>query len=497
MKKDYMKIAIRLMLVLTIGTLALSGCDRINGWFGKTSTDRGEFVTEIQPEQTDGSVAMLLPDFTQLVERAGPTVVNIQAIRKDANTDDAGEVDPFLDYFKQIVPMPDMPQEGDDNVSFGSGFLISSDGYVITNTHVIKDSQQVKVTLSDKREFVAKIVGSDTQTDISLLKIDATDLPIIKVGSSKDLKVGEWVAAIGAPFGFDNSVTAGIVSAKNRSLPNENYTPFIQTDVAINPGNSGGPLFNLKGQVVGVNSQIYSRSGGFMGISFAIPIDIAMNIGNQLKTYGKVKRGQLGVVIQEVNYDLAKSFGLDKPRGALVVKVFPNGPAAQAKVQVGDIINRVNDTVINSASDLPMAIGIIAPGEQINMGVWRQGKEVVLPVTLIDMEKSLSQNQNDLPNSNIESDTNKFSIEDVGLSMTTLSDTELKSHNLDAGLLVLNTTGLAADSGVRRGDIILSVGQFPVKDESGLKKALAQESIAVPLYVLRGYDTLFLPLRLK
>ncbi len=492
-----MKSTTRLILVLAMSGLVLSGCDRVKSWFG-SSSDRGEFVTEIQSGKDDGKVAMLLPDFTQLVERAGPSVVNIQAIRSDSFDGADEEVDPFLEYFRQLIPMPEMqPDMADDNVSYGSGFIISADGYILTNAHVVKDGKQIKVTLSDKREFTAKLIGSDAQTDISLLKIDAADLPTIKVGSSTDLQVGEWVAAIGAPFGFDNSVTSGIVSAKNRSLPNENYTPFIQTDVAINPGNSGGPLFNLKGQVVGVNSQIYSRSGGFMGISFAIPIDIAMNIGNQLKNYGKVKRGQLGVIIQEVNYDLAKSFGLDKPRGALVVKVMPNGPAAKGKLEVGDIINRVNDTIINSASDLPMAIGIIEPGKEVEIGVWRQGKEAKATVTLADMEQSLAQNSNSALENNNDGSQNQFAIDNVGLSLSTLSNDEVRKRGVESGILVLAAKGLSADSGVKRGDIILSVGQHVVSEESDIKKALSQESIAVPLYILRGQDTLFLPLRLK
>lgn len=490
-----MKKATRLVLILTMSSLALSGCDRVKSWFG--GSDRGEFVTEVESGKTDGKVAMLLPDFTQLVERAGPSVVNIQATRNTAS-EDGGENDPFLEYFRQLVPMPQaQPEQGDDNVSFGSGFIINADGYILTNAHVIKDSKQIKVTLSDKREFVAKLVGTDTQTDISLLKIDSTDLPIVKIGNSNELKVGEWVAAIGAPFGFDNSVTSGIVSAKNRSLPNENYTPFIQTDVAINPGNSGGPLFNLNGQVVGINSQIYSQSGGFMGISFAIPIDIAMNIANQLKTYGKVKRGQLGIVIQEVNYDLAKSFGLEKPRGALVVKVVPNGPADKGKLEVGDIINRVNQTTINSASDLPMAIGIIEPGQKVEIGIWRKGKEETLNVVLIDMEQNLAQGQNAQDGNAGASDTNKFAVDKVGLTLSTISSNDLKSRNIESGLMVLNATGFAAESGVRRGDIILTVGQYPVSDEAAFKKALPQEGMAVPLYILRGYDTLFLPLHLK
>lgn len=293
----------------------LSGCDKVSTFFGKD--ENKELVQRIETNTDDGKVGMLLPDFAQLVQNEGQAVVNIQATpaKRTATPDDDHSMDlsqfpdndPFYEFFKRLVPnMPDMPQEDteSDALNFGSGFIISKDGYILTNTHVVAGMGNIKVLLNDKREYTAKLVGSDAQSDVALLKIEPQeDLPVVKIGNPKDLKPGEWVAAIGAPFGFDNSVTSGIVSAKGRSLPNENYTPFIQTDVAINPGNSGGPLFNLRGQVVGINSQIYSRSGGFMGISFAIPIDVAMNVADQLKANGKVQRGQLGVVIQEVSYD--------------------------------------------------------------------------------------------------------------------------------------------------------------------------------------------------
>jgi len=347
----------RYFALVTASALALGGCDKISSFFGGGSKSE-EFVQRIEPSKDDGSVGMLLPDFAQLVQNEGQAVVNIQAspARRPAGSGQSEEQgmdlsqfpdnDPFYEFFKRLVPnMPDMPedQSADEDLNFGSGFIISKDGYILTNTHVVAGMGNIKVLLNDKREYTAKLIGSDTQSDVALLKIDASEeLPVVKIGNPKDLKPGEWVAAIGAPFGFDNSVTSGIVSAKGRSLPNESYTPFIQTDVAINPGNSGGPLFNLKGQVVGINSQIYSRSGGFMGISFAIPIDVAMNVAEQLKTSGKVQRGQLGVIIQEVSYDLAKSFGLDKASGALIAKVMPNSPAMQAGLQVGDIVRSVN-----------------------------------------------------------------------------------------------------------------------------------------------------------
>ena len=368
----------------------LSGCDKVSTFFDKD--ENKELVQRIETNTDDGKVGMLLPDFAQLVQNEGQAVVNIQATpaKRSATPDDDHSMDlsqfpdndPFYEFFKRLVPnMPDMPQEDteSDDLNFGSGFIISKDGYILTNTHVVAGMGNIKVLLNDKREYTAKLVGSDAQSDVALLKIEPQeDLPVVKIGNPKDLKPGEWVAAIGAPFGFDNSVTSGIVSAKGRSLPNENYTPFIQTDVAINPGNSGGPLFNLRGQVVGINSQIYSRSGGFMGISFAIPIDVAMNVADQLKANGKVQRGQLGVVIQEVSYDLAKSFGLDKASGALIAKIMPNSAAQQAGLQVGDIVRKVNGEEVRASSDLPVMVGSMMPGKEVTLSIWRGGKRKLL-----------------------------------------------------------------------------------------------------------------------
>ena len=372
----------------------LSGCDKVSTFFDKD--ENKELVQRIETNTDDGKVGMLLPDFAQLVQNEGQAVVNIQATpaKRTATPDDDHSMDlsqfpdndPFYEFFKRLVPnMPDMPQEDteSDALNFGSGFIISKDGYILTNTHVVAGMGNIKVLLNDKREYTAKLVGSDAQSDVALLKIEPQeDLPVVKIGNPKDLKPGEWVAAIGAPFGFDNSVTSGIVSAKGRSLPNENYTPFIQTDVAINPGNSGGPLFNLRGQVVGINSQIYSRSGGFMGISFAIPIDVAMNVADQLKANGKVQRGQLGVVIQEVSYDLAKSFGLDKASGALIAKIMPNSAAQQAGLQVGDIVRKVNGEEVRASSDLPVMVGSIMPGKEVTLSIWRGGKQTDVKVKL-------------------------------------------------------------------------------------------------------------------
>ncbi len=500
---------ITIMAAVCITAFGLSACDKPEWLSKKDDRNNTEYVQEVKPADSD-SVAMLLPDFTKLVNEQGPTVVSIQATKSETSTHayegTSGEEDPMLEYFRRMIPNfpntpntpsnPDNPDE-DEGASFGSGFIISADGYILTNTHVVSGSDAIKVVLADKREFEAKLVGSDTQSDVSLLKIDAKDLPVIKVGQPDDLRVGEWVAAIGAPFGFDNTVTAGIVSAKGRSLPNENYTPFIQTDVAINPGNSGGPLFNLKGEVVGINSQIYSRSGGFMGISFAIPIDVATNVAEQLKKYGRVRRAQLGVIIQEVSYDLAKSFKMDKPSGALVVRVLPNGPAANAKLQVRDIVLKVNGEAIQRSSDLPVMIGAMQPGTKIELTVWRDGKEVVLPVELTELTGESAIPTPEASSGGNADTSTRINVPEVGLMLTPLSAAEAAQREVNGGLVVLDAQGLAAASGLRRGDVIISAGPNPITDEKTFKQALSEATTAAPLFVMRGQDTFFLPLRIK
>ncbi|MBP6561975.1 MAG: DegQ family serine endoprotease [Neisseriaceae bacterium] len=490
-------------LVITAAVLSLSGCGKDDGWFSSKS-DKG-FVQEITAAQSDGTVAMLLPDFTQLVEREGQAVVNIQAIRTvsnpHANLPEASnpfpEGDPFYDFFRRLIPnMPDAPTAEEDAMNFGSGFIISKDGYILTNTHVVSGSQQIKVMLTDKREYPAKLIGQDLQSDVALLKIEAEDLPIVAIGAPADLKVGEWVAAIGAPFGFENSVTSGIVSAKGRSLPNENYTPFIQTDVAINPGNSGGPLFNLRGQVIGINSQIYSRSGGFMGISFAIPIDIAMNVAEQLKTTGKVHRGQLGIMVQEVSYDLAKSFGLDKPRGALIAKVMPDSAAAAAKLKVGDIILGVNDRNIESSSDLPVMVGMIAPGQKIKLSIWRAGKAVETTVLLSDSASSSGATA--APSAGAPAQASvPFAFDDIGLTLSTLTVEQKQRLGTATGVIVTKVQGWAKGAGLMEGDIILQLGTTEVDTEQQVRSAIEAGDNPIPVFIRRGGSTLFLPLRTK
>jgi len=472
-----------LILLPLAAALALAGCNK-NDSANKPA--EGSFVTKVEVVKGNDRVGMLLPDFAELVAREGGSVVNIQALREEGgegNSDGSAE-DPFSDFFKRIVP--NQPEDGDgDDANFGSGVIISADGYILTNAHVVKGKTNIKATLNDKREYHAKLIGADDKSDIALLKIDAEDLPAAKIGNPNELKSGEWVAAIGAPFGFDNSVTAGIVSAKGRTLPNETYTSFIQTDVAINPGNSGGPLFNLKGQVVGINSQIYSRSGGFMGISFAIPIDTAMNVAEQLKTDGKVQRGQLGVVIQEVTHDLAKSFGLDKPTGALVSKVLPNSPAAAAGLQVGDIIRGVNGKEIVSSGDLPVIVGSTAPGKEVKLQIWRQRAELEVGVTL-GSTGDISQSAAGKPEAEVSgAGSENFNLPEAGLVL---------SAEADGRIIIVRTDGAAARAGLQRGDVIREIAGMAVHSREEVSQAFAKGGKNLPVLIQREGNTLFLAL---
>ncbi|HTY99633.1 MAG TPA: Do family serine endopeptidase, partial [Rhodocyclaceae bacterium] len=334
------------------------------------------------------AVADGLPDFTELAAKQGASVVNISTTQtvtrnRQANPFPFDEDDPSFEFFRRFMPRqhPGIPQEF-KNHSLGSGFIVSPDGYILTNAHVVDGADEVQVRLTDKREFKAKTIGADRRTDVALIKIEATNLPTVRLGDPERLRVGEWVIAIGSPFGFENSVTAGIVSAKGRALPQENFVPFIQTDVAVNPGNSGGPLFNMKGEVVGINSQIYSRSGGYMGLSFAIPIDVAMEVQGQLRASGKVSRGRIGVAIQEVTKELADSFGLAKPQGALVATVEKGGPGDKAGIEAGDVILKFDGKAVVQSADLPRIVGAVKPGSKATAQVWRQGgvKDLVVAV---------------------------------------------------------------------------------------------------------------------
>ena len=399
-----------------------------------------------------------LPDFTDLVEKQGAAVVNIsttqivRGFRGGAFPFD--EDDPMADIFRHLFPrhpgMPGSPR-GLDSRSLGSGFVISPDGYILTNAHVIDSADEILVRLTDKREFKAKAVGSDKRTDVALIKIEASGLPVVRLGNPDALKVGEWVVAIGSPFGFDNSVTAGIVSAKGRSLPQETFVPFIQTDVAINPGNSGGPLFNMKGEVVGINSQIYSRSGGFMGISFAIPIDVAMDVQNQLKSTGKVSRGRLGVVIQEMTKELAESFGLGKPQGVVINSVEKGGPADKAGVEPGDVVLKFDNKPIIVPSDFQRFVGSTKPGARTSMQVWRAGSAVDLAVVVGEATEEGSGSRN-LRIKPAEQASNR-----LGLVVSELSSEQKRELKVSGGLLIEEVRGNLVRADLRRGDIILAL----------------------------------------
>ena len=436
-----------------------------------------------------------LPDFTDLVEKQGPAVVNISATQITRNTQVVPGVpnlpkgDPFFEFFNRFAPQ--MPRERETQ-SLGSGFIISEDGYIMTNAHVVGSAEGITVRLNDKREFKAKVIGVDKRTDVALIKIEASGLPKVTAGDPNQLKVGEWVLAIGSPFGFDSSVTAGIVSAKGRSLPQENYVPFIQTDAAINPGNSGGPLFNMKGEVIGINSQIYTRNGGSMGLGFAIPIDVAMDVVNQLRTSGKVTRGRIGVTIQEVTRDLAESFGLSKAGGALVSSVEKGGAADKAGIQVSDVILKFDGKTVNASADLPRMVGATRPGSKVTVQVWRKGesKEVHLTVAEMPVDTQLAQGG---------SAGTGETVARLGLVVSELSAEQKNELQVKGGLLVEEVKGTAAArAGLRRGDVILAIGNVEVSAVEQFNEVLKQipKGRNVALLVWRDDGAYYLALKL-
>lgn len=413
-----------------------------------------------------------LPDFTKLVEQSTPSVVNISTSKKmtsyvgaSPNLDDIPPM--FRDFFRQQIP--DSPPS-QYTQSLGSGFIISSDGYILTNYHVVQGADEIKVKLSDRRELKAKLIGADSRTDIALLKIEATNLPQVKIGKVDHLKVGEWVMAIGSPFGFDHSVTAGIVSAKGRSLGAEsNYVPFIQTDVAINPGNSGGPLFNLQGEVVGINSQILTRSGGFMGLSFAIPIDVAMSVVEQIKATGKVERAWLGILIQEVNKDLAESFGLEKPEGALVAQILKNSPAVNSDLQVGDIVLSVNGQAIQHSADLPHIVGMLKPGSEVTLQVIRSGNMK----TVVVKTGSLPSDDDNLT-SKPSTSSNKLTANILGIEVRELTATQKKDLGINYGVVIQRVPkgSLGYQLDLRANDVITHLNNQPILSVVDFEKVI-------------------------
>ncbi len=455
-----------------------------------------------------------LPDFTNLVEQVGPGVVNIETtiVRSNRQARGAGPSDEempefFRRFFGPDFPMPGQgPGGGDEGPSIrgrgmGSGFIISPDGYVLTNHHVVADAGEVKVKLGDRREFTAKVIGSDQQYDVALLKIEGKNLPTVRVGDSNTLKPGQWVVAIGSPFGLDNSVTAGVVSAVGRSTggQDQRYVPFIQTDVAINQGNSGGPLLNTRGEVVGINSQIFSASGGYMGISFAIPIDLAMGAVEQIKKTGRVSRGQLGAIVGAITGDVAQGFKLPDSRGALVNELVPGSAAAKAGLEVGDVIRSVNGTAVNTFSDLPPLIGALPPGSKVRLVVLRDGKERELTATLTELAEDAARGETAGAGAEAakpQAGANAL----LGLEVMDLTADQRKRSKLDAGegVSITKVTGQSArEAGLRPGMTILQVGRTPVGSVAALNKALAGygKGDVVMLLIRLGGNTSFVPIR--
>jgi serine protease Do len=469
------------------------------------------------------------PDFTQITQRYGPAVVNISVSgvhHVSANGDDTDDEqtqdeapapkqrgrngrsngavpsfpgmdpdDPFFQFFKRFQQGPnggglggmvprDVPTRGQ-----GSGFIVGANGVILTNAHVVRGAKDVVVKMTDRREYLAKVLGFDAKTDIAVLKIDAKNLPVVPLGSVRNLQVGEWVLAIGSPFGFENTVTAGVVSAKGRSLPDDSFVPFIQTDAAVNPGNSGGPLFNAHGEVVGINSQIYSRTGGYQGVSFAIPIDVALKVKDQIVATGHASHARLGVAVQEVNQTFADSFKLDKPEGALVSTVEPGSPADRAGLKTGDVITGVNGQPIVASGDLPAVIGQSAPGEKVSLQIWRAGKREQLTATL--------GNANDKAAKVAAGDGDAaVGKAKLGLALRELAPQEKRQTGVSQGLLVENASGPAALAGVQPGDVLVAVNGTPVKSVEQVREVVAQSSKSVALLIQRDGSRIFVPVRI-
>ncbi|WP_296228613.1 DegQ family serine endoprotease [Ralstonia sp. UBA689] len=438
-------------------------------------------------------VALAVPmDFSGIVERYGPAVVNISTTAHAQHTGMQGlppgmsPDDPFAEFFKRF--MPQMPQQRGDQIvrGLGSGFIVSADGLILTNAHVVDGAQEVNVKLTDRREFKAKVLGVDKQSDVAVLRISAKNLPVVQIGTPAGTKVGEPVLAIGSPYGFENTVTAGIVSAKSRSLPDDTYVPFIQTDVAVNPGNSGGPLFNQRGEVIGINSQIYSQTGGYQGLSFAIPIDVAMKVEQQLVATGKVTRGRLGIAVQEVDQSLADSFKLPKPEGALVNSVEKDGPAAKAGLQPGDVILQIGGARIDRSGDLPEQVAEIKPGTTVPLQIIRQGKPTTLSVTVgAAKDVKVASNEKAAPDQGR-----------LGLAVRPLQPEEKRQSGLPGGLVVMDVSGPSAKVGIQPGDVILSLNGTPVSSVQELRSLVDRAGKHVALLVQRDDTKIFVPVDL-
>ncbi len=496
----------RLVLALvTAGVIGGAGVSMVNGGPAHAAGPAATVATAAAP-----IAAIAPPDFSQITAQYGPAVVNIsvtgtRTAAKDDDDDSAPAAqqrgqredpfgnDPFFEFFRRFQQPGQQgrsaPRGGEGQLvrGQGSGFIVSADGIILTNAHVVRNAKEVTVKLTDRREFVAKVLGSDPKTDVAVLKIDAKNLPVVAIGKTADLRVGEWVLAIGSPFGFENTVTAGVVSAKGRSLPDDSSVSFIQTDVAVNPGNSGGPLFNNRGEVIGINSQIYSRTGGYQGVSFAIPIDLASRIKDQIVAHGKVEHARLGVAVQEVNQTLADSFKLDKPEGALISSVEKGGPADKAGLEPGDVIRKVDGLPIVASGDLPSAISLSAPGDKVKLDIWRKGAAQQIEARLGGAkDKSVDVASND----------GAAAKGKLGLSLRPLQPQEQRASGLDNGMVVEGVAGAAATAGVESGDVLLAVNGTPVKNIEQVRAAVAKSSKSVALLIQRGEDKIFVPVRI-
>ncbi len=476
-----------LAISLTMIVLTFVSCDKQSTVLPTTAN------AAISSVSSAVAVSVALPNFTALVKKEGPAVINISTTKKVREMLSFPTVpgltpdDPFNEFFRRFAPGDESPRDFRTK-SLGSGFIVSSDGYVLTNAHVVEDADEVTVRLTDQREFMAKVIGTDKRSDIALLKIPAKDLPVVNIGDSSKLEVGEWVAAIGSPFGFTNSVSQGIVSAKGRSLPGEDIVPFIQTDVPINPGNSGGPLFNMNGEVVGVNSQIYSRSGGYMGLSFAIPIDLAMKVKGELLKHGKVRRGRLGITVQSVGAEHAKSFELSKASGALITSVEKGGPADLAGIEIGDIVLKFNGKDIASTDELVREVSDAAPGSSAKLQVWRHGASKEVAARLSEAESERAAQKHEPRNKASESGH-------LGLAVRELTHDEQRALHTDGFLVVEEVTGVAAESGIQTGDIIIAINSQRISSIRQLRAELVKVGKHAAVLVQREGNMIFIPLK--
>ncbi len=480
-------------LVLALATAGVIGAVGAGAYTSARAVGTPTNATATAP-----AAMVTLPDFSTITARDGAAVVNISVTgtMKASDDEEAAQIqgidpdDPMFQFFRRFQGQinPRGQQQRDVPVrAQGSGFIVDANGIILTNAHVVKDAKEVTVKLTDRREYRAKVLGADAKTDIAVLKIDAKNLPVLALGNTKDLKVGEWVLAIGSPFGFENTVTAGVVSAKGRTLPDDSYVPFIQTDVAVNPGNSGGPLLNTRGEVVGINSQIYSRSGGYQGVSFSIPIDVAVQVKDQIVATGKAVHGRLGVAVQEVNQAFADSFKLDKPEGALVSNIEKGGPGDKAGLKAGDVIRKVGDQPIVSSGDLPAVIGQQAPGTKVTLEVWRQGERQELTAKLGDASDKPAQ---------VAKADKATGQGKLGLALRPLQPDEKREASVETGLLIEDAAGPSAMAGVQAGDVLLAINGTPAKTVEQVREVVAKADKSVALLIQRGDDKIFVPVRI-